>query len=474
MSHVSRFIRIAALCALAVVPVSAREEQQGPPPEIRTLLTEFFDAYNSGKPAEWEAMAKKHFTPALLAKRDAAGRKALYEKMRAEFGALTRDRVERSGPDAPLSISVKGANGASATITMTLDGFRIDDLSVETGDAAGGQGERESAPPVPINARMAVDELTRALDGHLTALAAADRLSGVVLVARDGTPVFERAYGYAERGFRVPNTTATRFNLGSINKTFTQVANAQLQAQEKLAYAATLGSFLGDYPQEATRAATIDQLLGHTAGIADFFGPDFNSAPKDQFRSNADYFRLVSSRPALFAPGARNQYCNGCYITLGAIIEKVTGMPYEAYVAENVFKKAGMTGAGYPRTDAIEANVAEGYTRRVGDGTLRRNVFSRGVTGSAAGGGYATAADLLAYDNALRAGRLVDSAGMERILRSKLSGGRAMGAFGIAGGAPGISSVLESDGVWTVIVLTNLDPGAGEDIGVAIMRALRQ
>jgi CubicO group peptidase (beta-lactamase class C family) len=138
-------------------------------------------------------------------------------------------------------------------------------------------------------------------------------------------------------------------------------------------------------------------------------------------------------------------------------------MSYEAYVAQHIFKPAGMIGAEALQADSLAPNVAQGYTRRGGSAQLRSNIYMRGAAGSAAGGGYATAADLLAFDNAMKAAKLLDAA------RSKaFYAGR-----GIAGGAPGTSTVLISGPVWTVIVLTNLDPDMGESIGTAIARALR-
>ena len=116
-----------------------------------------------------------------------------------------------------------------------------------------------------------------------------------------------------------------------------------------------------------------------------------------------------------------------------------------------------MKNTGYPQSDAIEPGVAIGYTRRLGDGTLRSNIFAHGAAGSAAGGGVSTVGDLLAFDAALRDGRLLNRAG---------------GGLGIAGGAPGTNAVLESSGPWTVVVLTNFDPPFGENLGVGIMAAL--
>jgi hypothetical protein len=85
------------------------------------------------------------------------------------------------------------------------------------------------------------------------------------------------------------------------------------------------------------------------------------------------------------------------------------------------------------------------------------NITMHGVAGSAAGGSYSTALDLLSFVKAMQAGWFPG----------------AGGGMAIAGGAPGINAVVESDGEWTVIVLTNVDPPTGEDLGTAIARALR-
>jgi CubicO group peptidase (beta-lactamase class C family) len=452
-------------CANAARPLllaaafAAAPQVTSAPPEIRELIEAFVTAVN-GSPAEWEAMAKTRFSADFLSRQPADARAKLHQQLKKEFGTVTRDRVMRRGPDEPLELNVKGSTGATGVIRLSIEDavpYRITGIDVEAGS---GEKRTDEPPPAPINPSMTDAQLVQALDAYLSKLTANDAFSGVALVAKDGRTVFERAYGFADRANRIANTPGTRFNIGSVNKTFTQLAVAQLVAQGKLAYSDTLGTFFPDYPQAESRAATVQQLLNHTAGLADFFGEEFARTSKDRFRSNADYFGLVSRLPPLFRPGARNQYCNGCYIALGAIIERAAGVAYERYVHENIFTRAGMTGAGYPQSDAIEALVAMGYTRRGTDSVLRSNVFLHGAAGSAAGGGYATARDLLAYTIALREGRFGGAAAS------------STGNMGIAGGAPGTSAVLESDGVWTVAVLTNLDPPTGEDIGIGIMRAL--
>ena len=451
--------RLSLFAALVIPSLAATQERiDGPPPQVRTLIQSFVKAVNAD-PAAFEAMAKEHFAPTYLAKHTAADRVRLHAEIRKQFGTITLDRVTRDGPEEPLELNVKGSSD-TGTISLTTDPgspFKISGIKIGAGVGQRGRGGRGGLA-APIDPGMTNEALAKALDGHLARLAAEDTLSGAVLVAKKGQPVFQKAYGLADRGNNIVNTIDTRFNLGSINKKFTEIAIGQLIAEGKLAGTDTIGKFFADYAQALSRSATVEQLLRHTGGIADFFGDEFAKTAKDRFRSNADYFALVSRLPPLFEPGARNQYCNGCYITLGAIIERASGMPYERYVAERVFQPAGMTNTGYPQSDGIEAALARGYTRRTGDGTLRSNIFAHGAAGSAAGGGYSTLSDLLAFANALRAGRIPNA--------------RADAGVGIAGGAPGTNAVLESNATWTVIVLTNLDPPAGEQIGVGIMRAL--
>ena len=453
MTRCTRFpsvIIVAALVAVAGQSVHAR--QAGPPAEVRALFDALAAAINGGSAERWEAFAQERFTPAFLQQQSASERAKAYQQIVGRFGTIAVGGVNRSGPDAPVRMRIKGAK-ASGVIILGLDPGpppRISDLRLEDPATAAADPNR-----VPVDGSMTSDEINRRLDAHFTKLAAADEFSGVALVARNGVPVFFKAYGYADREKKVANTIRTRFNLGSVNKAFTQVAIRQLANAGKLSYTDTLGKFFPDYPQEVSRAATIDQLLTMRGGLPDFFGEDFNRAPKSDFSSNADYFTFIAGRPPLFAPGERNQYCNGCYIALGEIVAKASGMPYEKYVAEHIFDRAEMTSTGYPRSDRQEPDVALGYTRQ-GGGPWRSNLAMHGVTGSAAGGGYSTALDLLTYVKALRAG--------------KFPGANANPA--IAGGAPGINALLETRGEWTVIVLANLDPPAATQPGIAIADAL--
>ena len=436
---------------LAVTAEAQVEVRKEAPPEIRQLISAVVHAVN-GTTENFEPFAQERFAAELLKKHSPADRAALHSKLSDRFGQIGVGAVRREGPDAPLQLQVKGSKSNGVIVIDVDTDAKI--LEFSSDDPVANQAS--GLPRPPIDGSLTGDEIDRRLGEYFSKLAADDVFSGVALVARNGVPVFFKAYGMADREKKIPNTIRTRFNLGSINKGFTQAAIRQLAQAGKLSMTDTLGKFFPDYPQAITRSATVEQLMTHRAGVSDFFGPAFTSAPKSGFTSNADYFRFVSSRPSTFAPGERNQYCNGCYIALGAIVEKVSGMPYEKYVAENVFRRAEMTSTGYPRSDRPEPDIALGYTRRTPDGALRNNVDMHGVSGSAAGGGYSTALDLLTYAKAVRAGKFpgVDP------------------QMGIAGGAPGINAILETRGEWTVIVLTNFDPPTGQQLGVAIADAL--
>ena len=439
---------------MAITSTAQQVVRQGPPPEIRALIDAFPKAAN-GDAAAWEAFASEHFTAALLKRQTADERASLHARIADRFGAIALNGVRREGPSAPLQVNVKGSKAAGVVVIELDPGSpKISAIRIEDGPPAA-RAEASGVPAPPVDGSLPSDEISRRLGGYFAKLAQDEVFSGVALVAKNGVPVFLQAYGMADRDKKIPNTIQTRFNIGSINKAFTQIAINQLIAEGMLSAKDTLGKFFPDYPQAPTRAATVEQLLTHRAGVADFFGPDFDRATKSSFASNADYFRFVGTLPLTFSPGERSQYCNGCYIALGAIVEKVSGMPYEKYVAEKVFGRAEMTSTGYLRSDQPASDIALGYTRRAGDG-LRSSIEMHGVTGSAAGGGYSTALDLLTFVKALNAGKFPGTDG----------------GIGIAGGAPGTNAIVESAGEWTVIVLSNFDPPVAENIGQRLASVL--
>jgi CubicO group peptidase (beta-lactamase class C family) len=303
----------------------------------------------------------------------------------------------------------------------------------------------------PLTQQQLTDRLGRALDS----LAALGEFSGAVGMTRAGLTVFEGAYGMADRATKRPNTVKTEFNIGSINKVFTETAIRQLAAEGKLNLDSTLGHYWPDYPSAPARTATIRQLMTHQAGLG---GNIFDPPPggtRNDIKHNNDYLQLFVSEPQAFAPGTSRRYCNACYVVLGMLIEKVSGDDYYAYIQRHVYAPAGMTHTGSYKLDSLPPNTAIGYTRGEEDAPANAPVHANTTElpgrGSAAGGGYSTIGDLLQFVAALR----------ER----KVPSGPPAG-LGVAGGSGGLNAVLEGDlpGGYDLAVAANLDPPAAERI----------
>src|ERR1700686_5310040 len=176
-------------------------------------------------------------------------------------------------------------------------------------------GATVSLSPIPQT------ELVRRLTASVDGLAKAGQFSGVVLLARNGAPVFQRAYGLADRERGVANDPETAFNLGSINKIFTQIAILQLRYAGKLALDSTLATYWPDYPnKEVAHRITIRQLLRHTSGIGgNIFDPPAGGTRND-IRTLRDYLPLFVNKPLAFEPGSRNAYSNAGYVVLGLLV----------------------------------------------------------------------------------------------------------------------------------------------------------
>ena len=313
-------------------------------------------------------------------------------------------------------------------------------------------------------------ELAKALQAEVDKAVAQDQFSGVVLLARDGKPVFSKAWGMADPAANLPNRVDTKFNLGSINKIFTQTAIAQLAEAGKLSLGDTIRKHLPDYPSPVADKITIEQLVRHRSGLGHLFGPEYEKAPPSSLRKLSDFLPLFANKPLQFEPGTDQSYSNEGYVVLGLIIERITGQSYYDYVRDHIFKPAGMNDTDSFPIDAPVPNRAAGLTKRGPDGPLpqrQKNTATLPGRGSSAGGGYSTAMDLVRFAQALRTNKLATAKWTDWIFQAP---GSEVRNLGIAGGAPGVNAALEIEAPWTLVVLSNYDPPAAE----SVMRTVRQ
>jgi len=273
--------------------------------------------------------------------------------------------------------------------------------------------------------------LRRDIDTFAKRLTRQGIFSGVVIIARNGKPVFARAYGLARRDAGVQNATDTRFELASVSKMFTAVAIAQLVEKGRLSYSDTIIKLLPDYPnKKAAGQITVEQLVTHTSGLPDyFFSPAY--AP-EKFHSPRDYWPAFANDDLRSTPGSQWEYSSSNYVVLGAIIEQLTGGPFRDHIRTNVFERAGIPGVSYEGSAA--SNAAIGYThfgpghKPDLTGTARPVPTNR--LGGPAGGGVASAQDLQHFMEALFDGRLVGRETARAITTEKVraeDGGWALG-----------------------------------------------
>ncbi len=305
----------------------------------------------------------------------------------------------------------------------------------------GGRGETPKDWPQPeVREGLTPEQIATAIGDYGQKLVDTDHFSGVVLVTKGGTTLLSRAWGMANETER--NTLDTKFNIGSINKTFTNEAIEQLAAAGKLSLDDTIRRHLPDYPSTVADHITIRQLLDHRSGLGDIFGPKYIAAPPSRLRELSDFLRLFVDEPLQFEPGTSQRYSNAGYIVLGLIIERLSGETYREYVRRHIFEPAGMKETGFWAIDEKVAHRATGYTMRGPEGPLTKRIPNEATLPgrpSSAGGAYATAGDLLRFFQWL-------------------------GDAGVAvgGGAPGLNAAVEANGTWTVIALSNYDPPSAE------------
>lgn len=251
--------------------------------------------------------------------------------------------------------------------------------------------------------------------------------SGAGLVRRGGTNIVHTAYGLAHRGFNVPNTVDTRFDIASITKIFTAAAIMQLVDAGEIALDTRVMPFIGVDGTAISDDVTVYHCLTHTSGIGDDADEEAGEEYEDLFRDKPNYSiretkdflpQFVHKEPN-FAPGEGVRYNNVAYVLLGLVIEKATGVPYRDYVRQNIFAKAGMTGADFCAMDGTCENLAEGYKRIEHEGGAvewRKNIYSYPPVGSPDGGATVTVADLDRFIRAIRNNELMSAQASEKLM----------------------------------------------------------
>ena len=392
--------------------------------------------------------------------------------------------VDKSDPNEIAFTIRSKARGMAFAIEVSVEpqaphlisGMMFRPAGPGSGAPASGQpsAKPQSPPSAPDTARI---------KAYLEEQARAGKFSGTALVAKDGQPLLLESAGLASKRFRAPNTAATKFNLGSINKSFTAVAVLQLVEAGLVGIDDPIGKHLDLFPKDIGAKVKVRHLLDMSSGWGDYWGHPYFLQHKDELRTVADHMAFIKDMPLDFEPGAKSQHSNTGFEVAGALIEKVSGMDYFDYIREKICRPAGMSDTdSYDRDSAVE-NLAVGYTNMHPlnqDATNFRweNTYILSPRGTPAGGGYSTAGDMLKYDAALRSGKLVGKACVDFLsngFRGKIGDPfTPQRVLRSAGGANGVSTFFARDlrNGYTIIVLTNLDNPAAIELGNEIIKLL--
>jgi CubicO group peptidase (beta-lactamase class C family) len=185
---------------------------------------------------------------------------------------------------------------------------------------------------------------------------------GSVLVAENGKVIYKAAFGLANREWNIPNTTDTKFMIGSVSKPITAMLML-IQVQKGLIKLdKTISDYIPEFANKPAAKVTIKQLLSHTSGIPNYdIIKDFFPRVSRQNFSREEYIKVFMDSSLAFEPGTKYAYSSWGYFTLGYIMERVTGKSYSQLMKEDIFNKIDMNSSGsYFHTQVINKR-ATGY-----------------------------------------------------------------------------------------------------------------
>lgn len=240
------------------------------------------------------------------------------------------DRARSAEPQLPQAPAPSAGNGASPTRGRTLD-------------------------PADLEAW---------LDGRVPYSLKSGQIAGMVIsVVKDGRVLLQKGYGLADVEAKTPmDPAASLVRIGSTAKVFTWTAVMQLVAQGKIDLDRNVNDYLDFKIEEAYgKPITMRDLMNHRAGfeegLKDLLGYD------PALAQSTETYLKQHPRPMLFAPGTVPAYSNYGVALAGYIVQRVSGMPFERYVEQQVFKPLGMTHSTFaqPLPKGFPGAPSQGY-----------------------------------------------------------------------------------------------------------------
>lgn len=253
-----------------------------------------------------------------------------------------------------------------------------------------------------------IDKYHDALEGYLNAtLLRFGHFNGGILVAKNGTIVYERYVGYKDFKTKEPLTNTSSLQIASTSKTFTAMAVLKLVQEGKLKLSTTLEEIFPGFPYPGI---TVKMLLNHRSGLPNYlYYLEKGGWDKKTFLTNNDVLQtLMTLKPPKSAnPDRRFQYCNTNYVLLALVVEKISGQPFPQYMQAEIFDPLQMKNT-YIYTVGDTARATPSYN-------AGRGVWQMDYTDGPYGDKnvYSTPRDLLKWDRAIASKSIVNPALMD-------------------------------------------------------------
>jgi CubicO group peptidase (beta-lactamase class C family) len=307
---------------------------------------------------------------------------------------------------------------------------------------------------------------------------------GAVLVVEGDKVLIDRAFGQANLEWQQPNSTHTKFRIGSVTKQFTAAAVLLLEERGALKLADKVSLHLAGLPP-VWAELTVQQLLNHTAGIPSFTELPSYAALQLQPLKPAEILAEVSRLPLEFTAGTKFNYSNSGYVLLGQLIEQLSGQSYAEFLRTQIFKPLGMANSSVESNSAVLHSRAAGYrpASEQPGGLARAGYIDMGIP-HAAGAIVSTTHDLLRWQQGLYGGKLLSATSLAKMLTPALNGyalgvqvaqpspeaGRLMYH---SGGIEGFSAWLQYQerGQKTMVVLSNVEGERAARLATRLMAA---
>ncbi|MFC2117940.1 serine hydrolase domain-containing protein, partial [Bacteroidota bacterium] len=250
--------------------------------------------------------------------------------------------------------------------------------------------------------------------------------SGYVFIIKENEIIYSKGFGYSDKELLITIDKSTVFDIGSLTKQFTAAAILKLEMEGKLSVSNTLSTFFSDIPEDK-KDINIHQLLTHTSGFRWGTGDEYEVLNKEAMLKRAFSSELESES------GKEFNYSHMGYNILGAIIEEASGISYEEYLNEKLFKPAGMKNTGYIIPVWDNEKISHGYTQNKDWGKPTDHPWSdKGPYWNfhASGGILSTPEDMFKWDKALKTNKILSEDVKERFFMAHVSRGDRRSPYG--------------------------------------------